>query len=246
MLEQLDNSNTIIIIGRANSGTRILPESMILSGIFMGSPLNEASDLMPTDDMYECCRIFGNYVDRKGRYEWDFSRACATPPPPLFQQLLTSYLQPIIDSVDEKKGWKIPNNTLIYPWLTKLLPNASFIHWVRHPESSCVKMTGVDRLENWNIPARKFLFHEFNYKMRAISWKYHYDIVNDTPRPKNFLQVRYEDYVLYQEESKKIIEAFIQTKLPLLSLDKKKAGPYSKKYHKYAILEKSLGELKYT
>ena len=171
MLEKLDNPNTIIIIGRANSGTRIIPEAMKDSGVFLGENLNVASDLMPTDPIYKACRIFGKHVKYYGKFIWDFSEVCNIDIPVKFIKLLEEYLEPLIKSNSEKVGWKIPNNTLIYPWLVRLLPNATFIHWTRHPEGTCAKMTGVDRLEKWNIPCKKFLFHDWNYKIKVASFE---------------------------------------------------------------------------
>lgn len=246
MLEKLNNRNTFIIIGRAHSGTRILPDAMKLSGIFMGEPLNVASDLLPTEEIYEACRIFGNYVDYKGNFRWDFTRACTIDIPEEFQTLLTHYLKPLIESNSEKVGWKIPNNTFIYPWLTRLLPNASYIFWVRHPEGSCSTMTGVDRLEKWNIPSKKFLFHEWNYKMRVVSWKYHYDIVMHTPIPEHFLRIRFEDYVVDHEKTKKQVEEFIGTPLNSIPLNQQKVGDYSKQLKKkYPFLEEAMSDLGY-
>ena len=244
MLEKLNNKNTIIIIGRSHSGTRILPEVFQASGIFMGIPLNVASDLLPTDDIYEACRIFGKQVIYKGKYQWDFSKACKVEIPSRFKELLECYLQPLIDSEEKIVGWKIPENTLIYPWLTRLLPKATFIYWVRHPEGSCGRMAGVDRLEKWNIPCEKFWFHEWNYKIRVISWKYHYDIVMDTPTPDNFLKICFEDYVLDQERLKGKIEQQIGVPLKSIELDKNKVGPFKKNLRrKYPFLISAMNEL---
>ena len=44
---------------------------------------------------------------------------------------------------------------------------------------------------------------------RAISWKYQYDIVKATPRPANWIEVRFEDFVLQQEATLKRLEAFL-------------------------------------
>ena len=223
-LEKLNKPSTVIVIGRAHSGTRILPDAMKDTGIYFGEPLNVASDLMPPDKMYEACRIFGPYVDRVDKYEWSFERALNAAIPKEFVQKLEEYLASLINSDAEKLGWKIPNSNLIYPWLVRLLPEAKFIYWSRHPEGSTAVMMGIDRLEKWNVPCKKFLFHDFNYKMRAISWKYHVDIVHQTPKPKHFLQIRFEDYIANQVEVKQQVETFVNSKLKMLELNPTKAA----------------------
>lgn len=246
MLKKLNHPNTIIVVGRAHSGTRVIPEVLKASGVFMGEPQNIASDLLPVDTIYEACRIFGEYVTYKGKHQWDFSKALTTDIPPRFIQLLEEYLLSLIESESEYKGWKIPNNTLIYPWLVRLLPNATFIYWVRHPEGSCSKMTGVDRLEDWNIPCKKFLLHEWNYKIRVVSWKYHYDIIAQTPTPKRFLTLKFEDYVLHQEQEKKKLENLLNIPLQIIPLNKAKAKPFEKNLKKkYKIIASAMDALGY-
>jgi hypothetical protein len=48
---------------------------------------------------------------------------------------------------------------------------------------------------------------------RAISWKYQYDLVKATPKPAHWLEVRFEDFVLRQEETLAKLEAFLGMKL---------------------------------
>lgn len=246
MLQTLNKPTTIIIIGRAHSGTRILPDAMKDTGVYFGEPLNVASDLIPPDKMYETCRIFGPFVDRVGKYEWSFDRAFQAQIPEDFILKLEQYLSSIIHSDAEKVGWKIPNSNLIYPWLVRLLPEAKFIYWPRHPEGSTSVMMGIDRLEKWNIPCKKFLLHDFNYKVRAASWKYHFDIVNQTTKPKHFLQVRFEDYVGNQEETKLLVERFVESELKTLDLNPAKASPAKKNWRKkYPFLKDAMDALGY-
>ncbi|MCB9230293.1 MAG: sulfotransferase [Bacteroidia bacterium] len=246
MLEKLNRKSFIIVVGRANSGTRIIPQVLNAAGVYVGEPLNVALDLLPVDDIYAACRIFGPEVKYLGRHNWDFTRVCEMEIPPEFLTRLENYLAPLIQSESEFVAWKIPNNNLIYPWLTRIFPQASFIHWMRNPEGNCIKMMGIDRLEKWNIKARKYYFHEWNYKMRAVSWKYHFDIVNDTPRPQNFLQIRFEDYVLQQEKTRPLVSEFVGLELEPVELKASKAGPWSDKYYKrYPFLRSAMDKLGY-
>jgi len=246
MLEKINTKNTIITIGRAHTGTRIIPDILKASGVYIGEPLNIANDLLPVDDIYAACRIFGKYVDYLGNFEWDFERAYNAEIPQEFIDLLTRYLNPLIASNAEMVGWKIPNNTLIYPWLVRLLPNATFVLWHRHPEGSTKKMTGVDRLEKWNIPCKKFLFHDYNTKIKVASWKYHYEIMTKTPKPTNVIDLKFEDYILNQADSKMALEKLIGIPLKSMELNKAKADNSGSKLKKrYKFIRAAMDDLGY-
>ena len=247
VIEKLNNPNTTIIIGRGHSGTRILPKSLQDSGFYLGEPLNEALDLLPKPDIYQACNIFGPYVDQVDNYNWNFDRAVKAQIPSLFLELLTRYLDPLIRSDRKHIAWKIPQSNLIYPWLVRLFPKANFIHWVRHPETACSKLSGIDRLENWNIPAKKFLFHSFNTKMRVISWKYHADIVMNSPKPQNLLRVRLEDCQEDPEHWTQVLGEFLKAQLEIPTIDRKRAGVSTNKYfNKYIFLRETMSNLNYS
>ena len=46
-------------------------------------------------------------------------------------------------------------------------------------------------------------------RRRAISWKYQYELMKATPKPKKWMLVRFEDFVLKQEEVLRELEAFL-------------------------------------
>ena len=60
----------ITVIGRGHSGTRAMSHTLGASGVDMGNPLNNSGDLIPAEDMYEACRVFAQYVDWKGDFNW--------------------------------------------------------------------------------------------------------------------------------------------------------------------------------
>ena len=45
---------------------------------------------------------------------------------------------------------------------------------------------------------------------RAISWKYQYDLVKSTPKPERWIEVRFEDFVLKQDETLERLEDFLR------------------------------------
>jgi hypothetical protein len=68
----------------------------------------------------------------------------------------------------------------------------------------------TDNLADFGIP---YPPTEDERLRRAISWKYQYDLMQSTPRPKYWMEVRFEDFVLKQDETLRKIEDFLGIKL---------------------------------
>ncbi|MEZ4608249.1 MAG: sulfotransferase [Deinococcales bacterium] len=208
----------ITVIGRGHSGTRAISHTLYASGVYMGKTINNSGDLVPPEAMYDACRIFANYVDWQGEdkgdltesLRWDFSRALAAEIPKDFTDLIYRYLETVLSAESDLKGWKIPETTLVYPWILKMFPEAKYIFWIRDPRDSILQKHKTDDLREFGIdyPRTK------NIRLRrAISWKYQYDLVKATPKPKYWLELRFEDFVLKQEETLQKLEAFLGFKL---------------------------------
>ena len=44
---------------------------------------------------------------------------------PRFTKLIESYLSSVLQSPALRKGWKIPETTLIFPWIVRMFPARS-------------------------------------------------------------------------------------------------------------------------
>ncbi|KKB12679.1 hypothetical protein VE25_05975 [Devosia geojensis] len=196
----------ITVIGRGHGGTRAISHTLYASGVYMGQTLNASGDLVPPEAMYEACRIFARYVDRVGELEWDFSRAMSAEIPKEFKDLIEKYLAAVLASTSEQRGWKIPETTLVYPWIQRMFPEAKYIFWIRDPRDGILATHKTDDMRDFGID---YPPTEDVYKRRAISWKYQYDLVQATPRPAHWLEVRFEDFVLNQEATLERLEKFL-------------------------------------
>jgi hypothetical protein len=245
MLERLNHEHTVIVIGRGHSGTRLISFALQEAGVYMGEPHNIAGDLLPPQPLYEASRLIGPEVKQIGEYEWDFSRLVDNEIPAAFQENLEIYLQSLLNSEAEYKGWKLPENTLIFPWLVRVFPKAKFIYWVRDPRDSILGLHGTDRLEKWRVPAKKFLLH--SRKLRAASWKYQYDIVAQTPKPEHFLTIRFEDFILKQPEVREELGAFLGLSVPEISVNPDKVGGWRRGIPRptYGFLKQAMKDLHY-
>jgi len=196
----------VTVIGRGHSGTRAMSHTLSASGVFMGSPLNVSGDLLPPEAMYEACRVMAKHVVWKGDLAWDFAGLHTLPIPTEFTDLIHRYLVSVRESPAEHKGWKIPETTLVYPWVLRLFPDIRYIFWIRDPRDCIIGHHVTDDLADFAVPYPKT---DDLRRRRAISWKYQYDLVKATPQPAHWIEVRFEDFVLRQDETLARLEAFL-------------------------------------
>ncbi len=196
----------ITIIGRGHSGTRAMSHTLSESGVYMGEPLNVSGDLLPPQAMYDACRVFARHVRWLGDLEWDWSEAFSMPIPQEFTDLIQEYLKVVLASDAEHKGWKIPETTLVFPWILRMFPEARYIFWIRNPRDCILGRHLTDDLHDFGVPYGET--DDLRLR-RAISWMYQYKLVKSTPRPKHWMEVRLEDFVLRQPETLARLEAFL-------------------------------------
>ena len=196
----------ITIIGRGHSGTRAISHTLYASGVYMGSSINPSGDKIPPQKMYDACRVLAQYVDWEGGLSWNFSRLFSEEIPNEFTDLISDYLQDVLNNKSEHKGWKIPETTLIYPWIQRMFPDIKYIHWVRDPRDGILSGHKTDDLRDFGI---QYELTDDIRKRRAISWYYQYQLMKATPEPKNWIKIRFEDFVLHQEETLEKLEAFL-------------------------------------
>ena len=233
----------ITVIGRGHGGTRAMSHTLYASGVYMGYTLNKSGDLLPAEDMYEACRVFGRYVVHRGGLDWDFSRVLSGPVDPAFTRLLEAFLRSVIDERAAEKGWKIPETTLVYPWIVRSFPDARYILWSRDPRDAILGGHLTDNLADFGVPSE---MTDDVFRRRAMSWYYQWSLIKATPRPAKALEVRFEDFVLKQEETLKRLEAFLGIPLARIivrpdSVGRWKTSPDHKDFDFLAVPRRELG-----
>jgi hypothetical protein len=176
----------------------------------MGELLNPSGDLMPPQAMYDACRVMANHIEWHGGLTWNFDKLHTMDITPEFIDLIDSYLDSVLTAKSSLKGWKIPETTLVYPWITRMYPNIKYIFWIRNPRDCILGHHLTDDLKDFGIPYPET---EDERLRRAISWKYQYDLVKATPKPEHWLEVKFEDFVLHQDETLERLEDFLHIKL---------------------------------
>lgn len=234
----------ITVIGRGHSGTRSMSHTLSASGVYMGEPLNNSGDLIPPEDMYEACRVMAKYVTHLGGLEWDFSKLHTMPIDPAFTRLIESFLSSVLNSKSENKGWKIPETTLVYPWIVRMFPDIKYIHWVRDPRDCILGAHVTDDLSRFGISYPKT--DDIRLK-RAISWKYQREIMKATPAPKNVISIRFEDMVFEQEKTLKRLEKYLGIPLTAIPMRTDSVGRYKTDtdVHMYDFFKEDMDECGY-
>jgi len=234
----------ITVIGRGHSGTRAMSHTLSESGVFMGSPLNGSGDLLPPEDMYEACRVLGEYVKWQGGLNWDWRLLHEIEIPPEFVRLIHSYLRVVMASEAPHKGWKIPETTLAFPWILRMFPDIRYIFWIRDPRDCVLGPHVTDDLRDFGI---SYPVTDDDRLRRAISWKYQYDLVKTTPKPAHWLEVRFEDFVLRQDETLARLEDFLEIKLVKVPVRPETIGRWKQAegQHTFEFLQEAMLEYGY-
>lgn len=211
----------ITVIGRGHSGTRAISQTLYASGVFMGSTLNPSGDKVPPEAMYDACRVMGGHVKWNGGLSWDFAPLHTMEIDAEFKVLIERYLADVLSSKSACRGWKIPETTLVYPWIIRMFPDIKYIHWIRDPRDCILGSHITDNLHDFGVdyPATNSV-----RKRRAISWQYQYELVKSTPKPKNYILIRFEDFILKHEETLQRLEDFLNIPLARIIVRRESVG----------------------
>ena len=198
----------VTVIGRGHSGTRLISHTLYASGMYMGRLINASGDKMPPQALYDACRVMAKYVKWNGDLSWDFDDLHTMDIDPEFIHLVETYLQDVLPprSRYENYGWKLPETTLVYPWIVRMFPDAKYIHWVRDPRDCILSGHKTDDLRDFDI---QYPHTDDIRERRAISWLYQYEIMKSTPVPKHCITVRFEDAITNQDETFARVESFL-------------------------------------
>lgn len=215
----------VTIIGRGHSGTRAMSHTLYTSGVYMGRTINASGDKVPPKDLYDACRIFAKHVRWAGGTSWDFSKVLEMDVDPEFVEKVEAYLADVLVNRASFRGWKLPETTLIYPWIVRMYPDIRYIHWIRDPRDGILAPHRTDDLGDFGIARPDTADIR---RKRAISWLYQYRLMKATPEPGHLVTVRFEDFVLKQEETLRRLEAYLDMPLSRIVVRPEAVGRWKK------------------
>ncbi len=146
------------------------------------------------------------YVKWKGGLSWNFDPLFTMPIDPEFEQLINTYLEDVFRDKSAYKGWKIPETTLVYPWILRMFPDIKYIHWIRDPRDCILGSHKTDNLRDFGI---EYEHTDDVFRKARNIMVLSIPVDEATPRPKHIIQIRFEDFVLKQELTLKKLEEFL-------------------------------------
>jgi len=221
-----------------------MSHTLYASGVFMGRMLNPSGDKIPPGDLYDACRIMAKYVKWNGKLSWDFEPLHAMEIDPEFVTLIESYLSDVMENKSAHLGWKLPETTLIFPWILRMYPDIKYIYWVRDPRDCILSDHRTDDLRDFGISCPET---DSIRERRAISWLYQYELVKATPLPDQVITVRFEDFIRKQEETLQALEDFLEIPLARIIIRPETVGRWKtdEGTHDFPFLQEALLEQGY-
>ena len=180
----------IIVTGKGHSGTSMIAGLLKANGVFMGEPLNETLDYLGDDGRNgaalngycKACRAYGRGVKWDGR-RWIFHNE---PIPDEHAEAVKKYTLPIIEaSVNTNRpvGYKLPESTLMLPWLVQMYPDATFIHISRNYADNTRISHATDNINLYGVDGPH---------IPLASWVYHQEIVVHMRKPVRWMHIDYD------------------------------------------------------
>jgi Sulfotransferase family len=211
----------IVVLGRGNSGTRVLSQALYASRVFMGELLNASGDLVPAQPLYDACRIIGRHVRCTDGLQWDFEPLHEMAIDTEFSNLVQTYLQDVLASEAPRRGWKLPETLLVYPWIVRMFPDAKYVHMVRDPRDCLLRTHITDDLRGLGV---SYPETDDKLEQRVASWAYQQAIFRETPHPEKLVSIKYEDLVLRHDATMRQLEGFLEIPLARVVVDESRVG----------------------
>tara|TARA_Y100000310_G_scaffold36310_1_gene34197 strand:+ start:44 stop:979 length:936 start_codon:yes stop_codon:yes gene_type:complete len=192
--------------------------------------VGDTMDKEPYGHINEIYNISLPFVSQRSFSDWDFSKMSNGDIPRSVKDIYTDYLSDIENSNNDFVGWKMTESMLFYPWTVRLFPDWYYIHIVRDVRAHFFRRESSDDMAH----TKMFNQHSENIpkdsdgNIRAdikigLNWKYQLDLIDSLPRPENFLQVKFEDFLLNQDHELERMSDFLGVKLLKLPVHPEKA-----------------------
>jgi hypothetical protein len=112
----------VVVFNASHSGSRLLAQMLRRLGVFMGADLNESQDSLP---------VFALVRHLVTRHAPDFQPLLQHGDPELPGRVKAAFSAHLGGRAVGRWGWKLPETAHVMPVISRLFPDAYFIHLVR-------------------------------------------------------------------------------------------------------------------
>lgn len=194
-------ASPVILIGRGGSGTRLLSQLAMSSGVFLGNVLNKSDDSIEWVQLvYRLVLLVGGQTQLPSGSQFRHT----------IQQWAGEILKRRNYDRNEIWGWKLPETMVLLPLFLDAFPLAKVVHFIRHPVSLCLRRSHMtsrlgNPIGNIVLPAAykyagrnlSAIDSDKSYLHNAYSWNYQVRRVmqygRNTLNSKQYLEMKYED-----------------------------------------------------
>jgi len=198
--------------------------------------VGDTMDKGPWGPIREIYALSLEFVSQKSFGEWDFSKMVNDHIPEKVIISYFDYISDLLESNFDFCGWKMTESMLFYPWTVRIFPEWYYIHVVRDIRSHIFRKEESDEMDHTKmfynhldktVPLDEYGNIRSDIQI-ALNWKYQLDIVNSLPKPENFIQVKFEDFLLNQDYELERLSDFLGVKLVKLPVHPEKADQWKK------------------
>lgn len=246
--------NVVLLTGRGGSGTRLLTEPALQSGIFLGNQLNVSGDSI------EWAELIYDIVERLSGYD-------KLPHGNAFRNAIRSKAQEIRRKGLQKDGtpWgiKLPELMLVLPLFLDALPKARVVHLIRNPVSLSLRRTHLtsrmdNRVGRVTLPAAyhyaglplEQMERDPEYLHNAYAWLFQVERVIEFCRhvlePDQCLELKYEELCESPLEGFQTLQQFLAADHrtgTIPPIDKRRADSWRKEPNQVKEVWNICGEL---
>jgi hypothetical protein len=178
--ESLNTARPIVIGAIGGSGTRVLRESLMSTGIFMANRTNEAGDALDFSQFLN--RNLNAILSETRSVDFSLASLSGALRSHVEAEFLRAVRAHVADAPDEAAGWgfKVARSIYILPLIQEILPGFRFIHLIRDGRDMALstnqfqfthhyRALAGDKIESDRLTARLLMWSTVNDQARRFA-----------------------------------------------------------------------------
>ena len=224
----------VIVFNASHSGSRLLALMLKRLGVFMGADLNESEDSLPVFDLVR-------YLVES--HAPDFSRLLEDGDPALPARIGAAFHAHLAARPVGRWGWKLPETGHVLPVISRLFPDAYYVHLVRdgrdvafspfvapkHPFWRKIYFNS-DRITSWHgLAMTQRAYRAQGHRFNAARWVNSVTLgrAHGAMMGRRYLELSYEAVVANPEIALARLASFLEIDAPRASVDRHEVSTQS-------------------